>query len=988
MPRLITFRRALKLWASLVLSACVTAAAPAQVPDWGWADGAGQKGATSGSQGIAHDAAGNVTVVGYFRDVSQFGTNTLISQGQEDLFLVQYDSQGQVRWATSAGGVDEDGGAALAASPAGDLYVTGRFQGQATFGSTQLTSTGSDDLFLAKYTADGALVWVRQVGGGGPEGGRAVALDSSGNIYVGGYFQGLLTAGAATLSSAGVAGLLLKYSPEGNLQWVRSLPDSYVAGVATDGQGNAYVAGRLDTTASLLAKYDGSGSLLWTSPGTGAAGGVAGGVVTDAQGDVYLTGSFRNTLQLGPTGQVISQGQYDGFLAKFSGQGSGLWVRQIGGSGDDAGSSVAVSPAGLIGLTGYFQGPATVGGATLAGSSSCGCAEAFVAVYDAQGGSQWARSAATAHLSSGTGLVFTPAEELAVCGSYEGQLTFGNQPALANQFPAGFVAQLTTTFPDLVVSDARTVQGSYHNVTITGTGSATLSGALQATGSTMVEAGGQLLTNGHPLTGPGSFALAAGAELRVAHAEGIAASGGSGAIQVSGSRLFSPEAAYTYAGLVPQQTGTGLPAQVRTLTVLNQAGLRLTQALRIGQGLHLASGDLQVAGQALTLLSSAAGTAQVDNAGGIVQGLVTVQRYLDPGLNAGPGYRHLSSPVRGSSVADLATASFTPVTNPAYNTSPTPRTVQPFPTVQGYDERRLATTNSNLPEFDKGFFSPASTAAPLETLRGYAVQLAANQTVDFVGELHNGSYTAMLTRGAQAGAGWNLVGNPYPSTLDWRRVAVPAGLDNAVYVFQSSGPYTGSYRSYVNGVGNPLIALGQAFMVRLNAGTSAVDFTLTNAARAARFDGAPTLNRSSVVRPLVELVLRYPATGRSDATTVYFEAGATTEADAGFDAFKLKPEAAEFAELSSVTPAGTDLAINGLPLPSAAFSVPLRLRVSQPGGYVLQTSQFVPVPGMSCRLYDALAKQSVKLQAPRSYSFSVDQSGLSTDRFSLLFTPN
>jgi len=536
----------------------------------------------------------------------------------------------------------------------------------------------------------------------------------------------------------------------------------------------------------------------------------------------------------------------------------------------------------------------------------------FVAGYSNQGTCQWARNFTSTAQSTGTGLAFDGANNLTVTGLYHGTANFG-AITLHNGCTGNlFIAHLTTTFPDLTISTAQPVQGSYHNLTVTGTGVATLAGPLQTTGTLIVQSGGSLATQCQPLTGPGSFVLAAGAELRICHPAGIAATGATGAVQLSGSRSFSPDASYVYNGTAAQQTGPGLPGQVRALTVANAAGLSLTAPASIVRDLQLASGNLLTNNKMLTLLSNAVGTAQVDNTGGVVQGIATVQRYIDPGLNSGSGYRHFSSPVQATTVSDLATANFTPVTNPAYNTVPPPNP-QPAFNVDAYDEQRLAL--GSPANFNQGWYSPASTSTLLEVMRGYSVQLAGNQTVDFVGTLNNGTYTATLTRGTQPEAGWNLLGNPYPATLDWSRVTVPTGLNGALYVFQSSGPYTGQYRSYVNGIGNPLVALGQGFMVQPSAAGSSVLLTLTNAARVASYATAPPLNRSAAdTRPLLQLALTDAATGQGDETTIYFEAGATARAEAHYDARKATADTASTVGLASLTADGEQLAINGLPL--------------------------------------------------------------------------
>ena len=217
---------------------------------------------------------------------------------------------------------------------------------------------------------------------------------------------------------------------------------------------------------------------------------------------------------------------------------------------------------------------------------------------------------------------------------------------------------------------------------------------------------------------------------------------------------------------------------------------------------------------------------------------------------------------------------------------------------------------------------------------------------------------------------------------------LPVDLDNAMYVFQSSGPYTGQYRSYVNGVGNPLIALGQGFLVRPNTHNSAVSLTLTNAARSADFGTAPSLNRQAGIRrPLIQLSLLQAATGLGDETTVYFETGATQQVEARFDAAKGPTGPAALASLGTVTPAGEKLAINGLPMPTAVSSVALWAQVTQPGNYVLAVAQHIHLSGVACFLQDAQTGRSIRLGPQVTYPFQVTKADGLSNRFSIRFEP-
>ncbi|MFD2786918.1 T9SS type A sorting domain-containing protein [Hymenobacter rubripertinctus] len=338
-------------------------------------------------------------------------------------------------------------------------------------------------------------------------------------------------------------------------------------------------------------------------------------------------------------------------------------------------------------------------------------------------------------------------------------------------------------------------------------------------------------------------------------------------------------------------------------------------------------------------------------------------------------------------MADLTTGSFSPVLNAAYNTSASPNQVTPFPTVFGYDQARLATSPATTyAPFDKGWFSPSAPTSALMPTAGYTVNLAGGQTVDFVGELGSGDFTRTLLRGADAAAGWQLLGNPYPAPLDWSTV-LPADrpdLDAALYVYESTGPYAGRYRSYVNNIGNPIIPLGQAFFVRVADGQPGASLTLRNRHRLSSPDATRLLRAAADTRPQLQLALRGPGPDNHDVTHVYFEAGATTGVDAEYDAPKLPNTTG----LNLATMAGNQaLAVAGWPLLTAATVVPLQVAVPVAGSYTLEAAQLLNLPpGTRVYLHDAQTGQQVDLHQQARYSFTLGTTSAGA-RFSLVFRP-
>ncbi|MDO7850967.1 T9SS type A sorting domain-containing protein [Hymenobacter convexus] len=554
----------------------------------------------------------------------------------------------------------------------------------------------------------------------------------------------------------------------------------------------------------------------------------------------------------------------------------------------------------------------------------------------------------------------------------------------------------TVTYPDLMVSTGTQLSptvipaGIYNSITITGSGNAVLAGNVSVNAFFAVQPGGGLSDGCAIISGAGSFSLGAGSILGICNAAGISNTTGTGAVQVTGTRSYSSLASYGYTGAAAA-TGSSLPSAVANLAINTSGNVSLTAPVTITVALGVGgTGNLVLGGNALTLASSAAGTALVVNSSsGVVQGTATVQRYIDPSLNPGPGYRHYSSPVANATVADLTTAGFSPVVNPAYNTSATPNTTVPFPTVYGYDQSRVTLANSSS-AFDRGFFSPSTTADPLVPGQGYTVNIAGTQLVDFSGTLTNGPVAQTLSRLAgNADAGWQLLGNPYPAPLDYSLVAPAdrAGLDGAIYVYSSTAQYAGQYRSYVNGIGgNSVLPVGQGFFVRVSAGQTSGTLTFRNSQRLTAPNATAFQRTTTDPRPLVQLELR-GATGAADALYAYAEAGATPAFDTQYDAMKL-PNTTGL-NLSSSATSGEALSIDGRPAFTAATALPLNVGVPAAGTYTLIAAALDNLPaGLDALLTDAATGQTVNLRTQPGYSFAVTTAqaqALLTGRFTLHF---
>ena len=288
-------------------------------------------------------------------------------------------------WVKAAGGTTGDYGNGIAADQAGNVFVTGSYQGTATFGASQLTNSGQTDIFIVKYNSSGTVQWAKKAGGTGADEGSAVAVGASGDCYVTGFFSGTATFGSTNLTSA-------------------------------NGK-NVFIA-----------KYSGSnGSLLWAKSVSVTGDAEGAGITVDASGNCFLTGYFRNTatFKSSPNGiSLTSVGGLDMFLAKYNTSGTCKWAKKGGGTGLDRGYGIALNGKNIV-VTGYYEATGTFGTTQL---TSAGGGDAFVAKYDTAGTFKWAKSFGGANTDYGHAVALDSSGNCYVTGRFETQATFQSTP--------------------------------------------------------------------------------------------------------------------------------------------------------------------------------------------------------------------------------------------------------------------------------------------------------------------------------------------------------------------------------------------------------------------------------------------------------------------------------------------------------------------------------------------------------------------------------
>lgn len=278
---------------------------------------------------VENGAGANVYITGYFAGTVDFdpSVNTAnIISNVNDAFIGKYSAAGNYVWAKKIGGTWDDYGQTITLDNNNNVLVSGRFNGTVNFdpaGLANITSSGGDDIFLAKYTSGGLYSWAINIGsssGTSYGDGRCVRTDNNGNVYLTGLLYGTLdfnfSADTSNLTSNGAEDIFIaKYNSSGVFQWANN--------------------------------YGSSGSDIGLS------------LAVDNFNDVYLTGSFQGTVDFdftNDTANETSLGNNDIFILKLKSNRIFKSVYKMGGTNNDRGLAMAIINKTDIRLTGYFSG--------------------------------------------------------------------------------------------------------------------------------------------------------------------------------------------------------------------------------------------------------------------------------------------------------------------------------------------------------------------------------------------------------------------------------------------------------------------------------------------------------------------------------------------------------------------------------------------------------------------------------------------------------
>lgn len=403
---------------------------------------------------VSVDSQGNYYTTGTFKDTVDFGGDIITSNGEEDIFLIKFDVDGNWEWTKTWGGSFWDSGSSLYADSDGNVYVTGHYRGTVDFnpdgGGTHM-ATGAWDAFLSKFNSAGVWQWTKVWGGevNSCVSGESVSVGQSGNVFVTGYFIKTVDFNSdggpdGTHTSEGNYDVFLsKFTPSGTWLWTETWggpSEDKAYSVSLDQQENPYVGGIYNGPVDFnpdggqirqsnnnsqdcwISKLDADGNWQWTSTFGGVTVDMFYSVASDSAGYSYATGSSQGPVDFGDGILREGYGYQDTFLCKFSPNGMCLWGRIWGGDDIAWGRSVALDQNSYVYIAGYFRGDVDFGDGTL--RSSVAAIDVFLNTFNSEGDWQRVRTWGGQSHDIGLGITVDAQGNACVAGVFELTVNF------------------------------------------------------------------------------------------------------------------------------------------------------------------------------------------------------------------------------------------------------------------------------------------------------------------------------------------------------------------------------------------------------------------------------------------------------------------------------------------------------------------------------------------------------------------------------------
>ena len=374
---------------------------------WLWSKHLSSSG--SSTYGLAVDSYNNIIIVGEFWSTISIGGSTYYSNGNADIFVAKYSSSGNLLWVKTGGGASTERPRDVSINSLGDIHVVGEMHGNsATFGSTTIYRSGNSDIVLLRITTDGYWSLVQSVGGTGRDEGFGIIANDDGSSVITGFFSNTIQFGSTSLISSGHLNLFVaNISSTGSYLWA-----------------NRAGAVSTNSATALIAKHPSNGyTMMWDFDQTKEVSGI----------------------------QYSSQGQNDILIATINDNGQWVWSTTYGSLQNDKVKGISTDSSGhIIGTSYVGQSSVTINGTSF---PSRGGIDVLVFGLWENGTLDWGRRAGGSGNDYARALSSDGDGNIVVSGMYSGTATFGSSTITASTNSDLFVWKIRLDIDDDQIPD-------------------------------------------------------------------------------------------------------------------------------------------------------------------------------------------------------------------------------------------------------------------------------------------------------------------------------------------------------------------------------------------------------------------------------------------------------------------------------------------------------------------------------------------------------
>lgn len=299
--------------------------------------------------GLAVDANNMLYLSGSFSQKLYFDSDSLISAGQSDGFMLKMDTSQQIQWIQTLGSTANDAAYGINVNSSGTaLYVSGLFRDSTVIAGQTFYGKGFFDIYLAAFDGQGVAQWGKSIGGPGRETPIDISIDAQDNILLTGNYEG---------------GLILS-------------PNDTTWG-----------AGREDI---FLVKYNSTGQQQWLKMFGGAYDDFAKSTITDPNSNIYMAGWFSDSIEIDGI-QYKGITEEDAFITKFNSAGTVEWVKVIASKFDERFYELKLHPDGELLALGMLDSVLMIQADTFSNRHFNRPTELLVGAFDLNGQYLWAQ---------------------------------------------------------------------------------------------------------------------------------------------------------------------------------------------------------------------------------------------------------------------------------------------------------------------------------------------------------------------------------------------------------------------------------------------------------------------------------------------------------------------------------------------------------------------------------------------------------------------